>query len=82
MESALLHNNQENISLNGILPTVRQLRSADKLKLIRILAEELEGEENIFPLEKGKTYHLQTPYNTFGAGEILMNALDASRKEK
>ncbi|MBF0103556.1 MAG: hypothetical protein HQK77_21875, partial [Desulfobacterales bacterium] len=54
---------------------VKQLRRIEKLKLIRILAEELDTDENIFPLERNKTYCLSTPYNNFGVAEQLMNVL-------
>ncbi|NEO56295.1 MAG: hypothetical protein F6K54_26355 [Okeania sp. SIO3B5] len=63
------------MTLNELLPVVRMLSSSDKLKLIRILAEELEASEHIAPLEPFKTYNLPTPYNSFGAGETLMKAL-------
>ncbi len=83
METALLSNNkQEIITLAEILPAVRQLPSSDKLRLIRILAEELENNKHIFPFEPDKTYCLPTPYNTFGAGEILMKTLKTSDMDK
>ena len=68
--SLLSDNRQRVITLTGILPDVRQLPLYDKLRLIRILAEELESNENIFPFEQGRTYSLPTPYNTFGAAEF------------
>ena len=42
---------------------------------IRILTEELDINEDISPLETFKTYDLPTPYNSFGAGETLMQAM-------
>lgn len=76
METAsLLNNPQKMITLDAILPAVRQLPSIDKFRLIRILAEELDQNEYIFPFEPDKIYELPTPYNTFAAGEILMNTL-------
>ena len=82
MEAAasLSVNKQRIITLTGILPDVRQLPSYDKLRLIRILAEELESNKEIFPLEQGRTYCLPTPYDTFGAGEILMKTLNTPEK--
>ncbi len=47
----------------------------EKLKLIRILSEDLETAEDISPLEPFKTYDLPTPYNSLGAGAALMQAL-------
>jgi hypothetical protein len=63
------------MTLTELLPAVRKLSVPDKLKLIRILTEELDTKEDISPLEPFKTYDLPTPYNSFGAGEILMQAL-------
>ena len=47
-------------------------KPAEKLKLIRILAEDLDTTEDISPLEPFKTYDLHTSYDSFGAGAILM----------
>ncbi|MBW4684717.1 MAG: hypothetical protein KME40_06360 [Komarekiella atlantica HA4396-MV6] len=63
------------MTLTELLPAVRKLSVPEKLKLIRILAEELDTNEDFSPLEPFKTYDLPTPYNSFGAGEILMQAL-------
>jgi len=83
MEASLSSDNQERaITLTGVIHDVKQLSSYDKLRLIRILAEELESSKNIFPLEEGRTYDLPTPYNSFGAAEILMNTLKSSDAEK
>jgi hypothetical protein len=71
------------MSLAEVLPVIRQLSAVEKLKLIRILAEDLDVAENISPLEPFKTYDLPTPYGSFGAGAILMDALrsaDAGRQ--
>ncbi|AFY47113.1 hypothetical protein Nos7524_1226 [Nostoc sp. PCC 7524] len=66
------------MTLSEILPAVRRLSATEKLKLIRILAEDLDVAEDILPLEPFKTYDLPTPYNSFGAGAILMDALKQS----
>ncbi|MEH2201945.1 hypothetical protein [Nostoc sp.] len=63
------------MTLSELLPAVRKLSVSEKLKLIRILVEELDTNEDISPLEPFKTYDLPTPYNSFGAGEVLMQAL-------
>lgn len=63
------------MTLTELLPAIRQLSAPEKLKLIRILAEELDTGASIFPLEPHKTYDLPTPYNAFGAGEALMQAI-------
>jgi len=67
------------MTLAEILPAARRLSAMEKLKLIRILAEDLDMAENISPLEPFKTYDLPTPYDSFGAGAILMEALKQSK---
>ncbi len=68
---------EQSTKLDEIVPAVRMLPALDKLRLIRILAEELESAQDIFPFEPGKTYDLPTPYNSFGAAAILVEALAA-----
>ena len=67
--------------LTRIIPVVRMLPALDKLRLIRLLAEELEVTQEIFPFEAGKTYDLPTPYNSFGAAAILAEAMATSQEE-
>ena len=65
------------LTLTSIMPTVRRLPVLDKLKLIRVLAEDVEREGDIFPFETRKTYQFPTPYETYGAAEILLEGLAA-----
>jgi hypothetical protein len=62
------------MTLAEMLPAIRLLSATEKLKLIRILAEDLDVVEDISPLEPFKTYDLPTPYDSFGAGAVLMEA--------
>ena len=64
------------MTLAEVLPAVRQLSPTEKLKLIRILAEDLDVAENIAPLEPFKTYDFPTPYDNFGARAISMENLN------
>ncbi|MDX2243998.1 MAG: hypothetical protein NW224_25255 [Leptolyngbyaceae cyanobacterium bins.302] len=66
------------MTLADVLPAARQLSPTEKLQLIRILAEDLEMAQDISPLEPFKTYDLPTPYDCFGAGAALMEALKRS----
>jgi hypothetical protein len=68
------------MSLTELLPSIRQLPALEKVRLIRILAEELDTEEEIFPLQPNKLYYLPTPYNSFGVGRLLMSAMAESAK--
>lgn len=69
------------MTLADLLPDIRKLSAIEKLKLIRILAEDLDTAESISPLEPFKTYDLPTPYDSFGAGAVLMEALKRSDAE-
>jgi len=66
------------MSLADILPTVRSLSAADKLRLIRLLAEQVELDAQIAPPEHGRTYVVSTPVFEPGAAEILLHELDAA----
>ena len=66
------------MTLAEVLPAARRLSAIEKLKLIRILAEDLDMAEDIAPLEPFKTYDLPTPYNCFGAGAVLMETFKQS----
>lgn len=68
------------MTLAEVLPSAKLLSSAEKLQLIRILAEDLDITEDISPLEAFKTYDLPTPYNSFGAGEILVKTLSQNHQ--
>ena len=66
------------MTLAEVIPAARRLTAIEKLKLIRVLVEDLDIAEDIAPIEAFKTYDLPTPYNMFGAGSILMEALKQS----
>jgi hypothetical protein len=64
------------MTMTELLPSIRQLSSVEKLRLIRILAEELDTKEELFPFQPNKVYYLPTPYGSFGAGNALMAAME------
>jgi len=70
------------MTLAEILLAIRQLPAQDKLRLIRILAEELNVKADIFPFQPNRIYYLPTPYNTFGAGKALMDVLKRADNQK
>lgn len=70
------------MTLVELLPTIRQLPAVEKLRLIRILAEELDTDTEIYPFEHHKTYILPTPYDMFGAGQALADALATSEAKE
>ena len=68
------------MTLAEVLPVVRQLTSPEKLKLIRLLAEELDKDNASSLFEHGKVYNLPTPYDSYGAAQALANALAAEHE--
>ncbi|MEC4881568.1 MAG: hypothetical protein SAL70_09500 [Scytonema sp. PMC 1070.18] len=68
------------MTLTEVLSVIRELSVADKMELMRILASEIETNDDIYPLEPNKTYYLATPYDTFGVGETLMQAMKQSNQ--
>ena len=63
------------MSLSEILPEVRSLSAADKLRLIRLLSEDVDGAPDITPLEHGRAYAVATPQFESGATEALLREL-------
>ena len=62
------------MTLAELVPAVQQLPAVDKLRLIRLLAEELDSGEDISPLVPQKVYYLPTPYAMYGAAGALLAA--------
>ncbi|MBE9008314.1 hypothetical protein IQ259_25470 [Fortiea sp. LEGE XX443] len=67
--------------LSELIPAILKLSPTDKLELFCILKAELDTNEDISPLEPFKTYDLPTPYNSFGAGAVLMEAVNITNEE-
>ena len=70
------------MTLAEILPVVRQLTAPEKLKLIRLLAEELDQNDTSSLFEPGKVYHLPSPYDSYGAAQVLADALAAAQETR
>ena len=66
------------MTLAELLPALKQIPESEKLQLVRILAAELFDGKDIAPFEPFKTYFLPTPYNAFGAGAMLIQAMPAA----
>ena len=58
-----------------LVSSARDLSPPDKVKLIRILAEELDTDSEAYGLFRDKVYGLPTPYGAFGAAKILQKAI-------
>ena len=69
------------MSLTEILPEVRSLSAADKLRLIRMLADQVDVEGEIAPLQHGRTYFVSTPVFEPGASQVLLRELEKVPKQ-
>ena len=68
------------MTLSEIMPSARLLPAADKLKLIRFLAVEIDDGDEIEPLEHGRTYTLHSPNFEDGAADELKDLLNSASK--
>lgn len=71
------------MTLSNLLPSIQQLSFVEKLRLISILAEEVQQpfQETVTSphLQPDQVHYIYTPYDTFGAAEILMKTLEEDR---
>ncbi len=68
---------QRSQPLDEVIALTERLSAADKLRLLRILADELDTNSDIAPFEFGKTYYVATPYDVNGdAAQVLADALE------
>ena len=71
------------VTLTELLPNIHELSYLDKVRLIRILAEDLDVSKNQEQayFDPYKTYYLHTPQFEAGAAAILMQALAEASQE-
>ena len=64
--------------LAQLLPTLRELKRAEKLYLIQFLVSSLAQEETEL-LQAGVAYPMWSPYDAFGAADVMFKALDEAK---
>jgi hypothetical protein len=62
------------MSLAEVLPEIQTLTRLDKIRLIQVLAQELEREEGEL-IEPGRSYPVWSPDRAFTAADALLQAL-------
>ncbi len=67
-------------ALPDLLPAIRSLSKADKLRVIELLAGDLAREENTPLLRPGASYEVWTPIDAFEAAAILLRELDKAKE--
>lgn len=68
------------MSLTEFLPEVRSLSRLDKIRLIELLARELERGERE-QIEPGLSYPISSPDRAFSAAATLLEALERDRSQ-
>ena len=66
------------MSLAELMSQIEKLPKIDKLRLMQFLATELVKEEDANFFIANQEYPIWSPYNCFGAGAVLMEALKQS----
>ena len=67
------------MSLAEVLPEVQSLSRLDKVRLIQILARELEENESGL-IESGRSYPISSPDCAFTAAAALLQALEEDKE--
>jgi flagellar basal body rod protein FlgF len=63
------------MSLAEVLPEVQALSRLDKIRLIQLLAQELERDEDGL-IETGRSYPIWSPDRAFSAAATLLQVLE------
>lgn len=66
-------------SFTELLPSLKELSRADKLRAMQFLVFELAREEDAL-FKPGVSYPVWSPYESFEAANVLLDALKAEEK--
>lgn len=69
------------MSITQLLPALKTLSRAEKLRVMQFLVQELATEEEASLLETGATYHIWSPLNSHKAAQTLATMLEDEQKE-
>jgi hypothetical protein len=64
------------MSLTELVPAIRALPHADKLRLMQVLVIEIAREEDVPLLSPNMDYPIWSPYNAYEAAATLLNAIE------
>jgi hypothetical protein len=68
--------------VTDLLPTLKELSRADKLRVMLFLITELAKEEGVAPLEKDANFSSVTLYNSFEAAQVLGKMLEEHNQKQ
>ncbi len=63
------------MSLAEVLPNLKTLNRSEKLRVVKILIDEITSEEESF-FESGAEYEIWSPYDSYDAAEKLQQMLE------
>jgi hypothetical protein len=69
------------MSLTELIPDIKMLERADKLRLMQLLVVDLAQEEGIPLLSAGTEYPIWTPLCAFDAADTLLQMLQTHQGE-
>lgn len=67
--------------ISELVPTVKKLPRADKLRLMQLLLIDLAQDEGVTLLEADAEYPIWTPLDAFEAAETLLQMLEQHKAE-
>lgn len=69
------------MSLVEVLPEVQSLSRLDKIRLIQILAQELERDDGGM-IAPGRSYPVWSPDKAFSAAAVLLQVLEEDKRQQ
>jgi hypothetical protein len=68
------------MSITELLPALKTLSRAEKLRVMQFLVQELAMEEEASLLQTGATYHIWSPLNSHKAAQTLATMLEDEQR--
>ena len=66
------------MSLAEVLPTLKTLNRSEKLRVVKIIIDEITSEEGAF-FESGAEYEVWSPYDSYDAAQKLQQMLEENK---
>lgn len=69
------------MTVDALIPTLRELSRTEKIRAIQFLASELEKDETLM-LQPGTEYEIWSPYDSYEAASQMQQLLDVHKKSE
>ncbi len=67
------------MSLAEVLPSLKALNRSEKLRVVKILIDEITSEDEASFFESGAEYEIWSPYDSYEAAEKSQRMLEESK---